>query len=381
MAMVRMRPQWTYAALVGGLLVLTAVVALLLRVLFGMSTTEEDDVPTIVEDDPGIEVNAMAKRDLPPREPEVTPPPPTADTIPADPLPTPPKMDDPVEPAPVDAPPPAEPKLDIDFPSTIARKPADDAAADRPAIQLRGKGSIAAVRAGRGGAVLYPDPNDPSAFHVMGVNSELGLHERVETVEDARFRFHFSDGTVLRVGGRTIFVLDDYRYDPADPKNNRISLRLVEGDIRIQPGAIGRNTPDRTIVRTRMARAEVGTADMVFHSKLDGDDYAVLRIGQTPVKVYSTRTGEILMNTATGKRRVTDEKQIVVATVTDSQRRITIADGFPARQAPMSLSSTRHISGLTDHYEEAKYTASMGPAAVDIHLDREPMIQNNRIQR
>jgi hypothetical protein len=54
----------------------------------------------------------------------------------------------------------------------------------------------------------------------------------------------FQDDSRVTLQGGTRFAVENYRYDPARPKNNSVVLRLLEGGVRVTTGLIGKQTPE-----------------------------------------------------------------------------------------------------------------------------------------
>ena len=78
---------------------------------------------------------------------------------------------------------------------------------------------------------------------------------------------------------------------------------------------------------------------------------------------------------------ITKDSDLVITRITDSNKRVTVADGFPARAAPMSLSSVRHFGGYTTFYPEAEYRATLQSIIADIEIGRERLDTSSPLLR
>ena len=372
--MARLKPQFTYGVLVCALLLLVGVVALLLRVLFGMSVKEDIEVvatepqtPLIVDAKHGPESldedsEAQARQDPTPTPPPVAIPP---DQPPeTDPDATPDRL----EPAPVPdtAPAAPAPKIVVHAPPPKRSGPA--------ALELKGKRSAGVLVDMRGGLIAYPDRASNDAYRILEPGGEFEVGEKLETWARGRAILQFSDSTLLYIGERSSVVIDTYSYVPQKPETSRLLIRLIDGDVRVQSGAIGKYSTDGLVIRSRMMRVDVPNADVAVHSLIDGDEVAVLALeGRAPVLITTTRSGQALHDLTTGKQLVSEDADLLVNRITDSNKRVTVADGFPARATPMTLSSARHFSAYTSFYPDAEYNATIQSTISDIHIGRDQL--------
>ncbi|MDA0322293.1 MAG: FecR domain-containing protein [Verrucomicrobia bacterium] len=370
--MARLKPQVTYGVLVCALLLLLGVVALLLRVLFGMSVKEDIEVvatepqtPLIVDAKHGPESldedsEAQARQDPTPTPPPVEIPPDQPPETDTDATP------DRLEPAPVPdtAPAAPAPKIVVHAPPPKRSGPA--------ALELEGKRSAGVLVDMRGGLIAYPNRASSDAYRILEPGGEFEVGEKLETWDGGRAILQFSDSTLLYIGERSSVVIDAYSYVPQEPETSRLVIRLIDGDVRVQSGAIGKYSTDGLAIRSRMMRVDVPDADVAVHSLIDGDEIAVLGLeGRAPILVTTTRSGQALHDPATGKQLVTADADLRVNRITDSNKRVTVADGFPARAAPMTLSSARHFSAYTAFYPGAEYDAAIHSTISDIHIGRD----------
>lgn len=369
--MARLKPQLTYGVLVFALLILVGVVALLLRVLFGLSLKDDVEVaetepqtPIISEEAPKPEQDTEPPEPGPTPEPTATPPPVE------EPPEQPPEIDTDADPRPLDPPavqaPPEPPK-----PKMIVHAPPPKKSGP-PALELTGKNSAAVLVDMRGGLIAYPAGGSSDAYRILQTGGEITVGEKLETWERGRAILQFSDSSLLYIGEQTSLLVEEYSYLPSEPEESRLAVRLITGDARIRTGAIGRYADDGIVLKSTMMRVEVPDADVAVHSLMDGDEIAALGIeGDAPILVTTARTGQALHETSSGRQLVTAPEDLVVHRITDSNKRITVADGFPARAAPMSLSSTRHFAAYTTFYPGAEYTASIRSTTADIDIGRE----------
>lgn len=101
----------------------------------------------------------------------------------------------------------------------------------------------------------------------LAAGSEIQIGDVISTGKDARLEFELLDGSVVRLGERTIFIVTDY-VDRRDEEN--IALRLLEGAFQAQTGAIGKRKPEA--VRVNTPTGSIGIRGTVFWGgPLDGD--------------------------------------------------------------------------------------------------------------
>jgi hypothetical protein len=309
-------------------------------------------------------------------EPAPTPTPPPVEAPPVQP----PKIETDAEPKPLDPPTtqtpstPPPPKVIVHAPPPKRKGP--------PALELKSERSAGVLVTMRGGLVAYTDGGASDKFRVLNPGDEISVGEKLETWGRGRAMIQFADSSLLYIGEQSSVLIEKFSYLPEDPEASHLLIRLIDGDARLQAGSIGKYSAGGLVIKSRMMKVAVPHADVAVHSLIDGDEIAALGLdGRDPILVTTTRTGQTLHDAASGKQLVTKDSDLVITRITDSNKRVTVADGFPARAAPMSLSSVRHFGGYTTFYPEAEYRATLQSIIADIEIGRERLDTSSPLLR
>lgn len=88
--------------------------------------------------------------------------------------------------------------------------------------------------------------------------------DTIVTAADARMQIMFLDDTVISLGEKSRFVLDEYVYagGEGDTKEDRCGISVAKGVLRIITGKITQLNPERFKVRTRMATIGIRGCDV-----------------------------------------------------------------------------------------------------------------------
>lgn len=78
------------------------------------------------------------------------------------------------------------------------------------------------------------------------------LYERdsIATAPGAYVALAFPDGSIAALGADTVFGVSQYRFDRAHPERGAAALRLLEGSVRVMPGAIAQRKADAYRIET-----------------------------------------------------------------------------------------------------------------------------------
>ena len=97
------------------------------------------------------------------------------------------------------------------------------------------------------------------------------------TTRDARLRLEFEDETLVDVTEQSRMVIDEFIYDPANPKNSGLSMRATLGAVRYASGQIAKNNRQRVNIRTPSAKITVrGTDFMMIVDEIGGSMITLL---------------------------------------------------------------------------------------------------------
>ena len=95
--------------------------------------------------------------------------------------------------------------------------------------------------------------------------------DSIVTGADGYVQLRMADDASVSMRPSTRLVIDDYRYDVADPSAGAATLRLVGGILRTFTGEISRLRHDRFVVKTKIANVGVrGSGNIVAHSEETG---------------------------------------------------------------------------------------------------------------
>lgn len=131
---------------------------------------------------------------------------------------------------------------------------AQEAKVDRPGAKSQA-GIVKVVR----GEVQVQRQAQPLPLEV---GDKLYPGDRVLTGADAAVGITLRDDTLMSLGPKTSFVLEDFKFDESSGEGN-IAVRLAKGTLRYVSGLIGKYTPERQQVATPTATIGIRGTDFI----------------------------------------------------------------------------------------------------------------------
>jgi hypothetical protein len=83
----------------------------------------------------------------------------------------------------------------------------------------------------------------------------------VTTGDASKVVLKFLDGQIIALQSNSVFQVNDYNFDPADPSNGRIDFALLKGGLRSVTGQIGERSRENWKLETRAATVRVRGTD------------------------------------------------------------------------------------------------------------------------
>lgn len=158
----------------------------------------------------------------------------------------------------------------------------------------------------------------------------------------------FDDGQVVVLASSSVLKLDNYRYSPARPEENRSELELARGAIRFVSGLLGKQTPDAVKIKTQTATIGIrGTDFMVAIGSL------YVTVGDGGVTLANA-TGTYTLNPGTLWQLASPEA--VPTAITAQQLPAAISSSFQSLQAIQVSGVALPNSGVPG-YEVVRQTA------------------------
>jgi hypothetical protein len=100
------------------------------------------------------------------------------------------------------------------------------------------------------------------APRVLAVNSQVREGDTLSTQRDTYARVVFKDDAEVVLQPGTTLVVKRYAYDPAQPRQDKVDLSLVQGGLRSTIGKLAQRSPDATVITTPQGTLK-GSASMV----------------------------------------------------------------------------------------------------------------------
>ncbi len=94
------------------------------------------------------------------------------------------------------------------------------------------------------------------------VGDKLYPGDRVVTAADAAAGITLRDDTLMSLGPKTSFVLEDFKYNESSGEGN-VAVRVAKGTLRYVSGLIGKHAPDRQQVATPTATIGIRGTDFI----------------------------------------------------------------------------------------------------------------------
>lgn len=101
------------------------------------------------------------------------------------------------------------------------------------------------------------------------VGDKLFAGDRVVTAANAATGITLRDDTLLSLGPKTSFVLEQYDFDATAGEGN-VAVRVVKGTLRYVTGLIGKHAPERQQVMTPTATIGIRGTDFIV--EVAGDE-------------------------------------------------------------------------------------------------------------
>lgn len=103
----------------------------------------------------------------------------------------------------------------------------------------------------------------------------------------------FDDGQVIVLAAASVFKLDNYRFSPSKPTENRSEVELVRGAMRFVSGLLGKQTPEAVKIKTQTATIGIRGTDFMIAT---GSLYVTVGDGGV---VLTNATGTYMLNPGT----------------------------------------------------------------------------------
>ncbi len=94
------------------------------------------------------------------------------------------------------------------------------------------------------------------------VGDKLYAGDRVVTAADAAAGITLRDDTLMSLGPKTSFVLEDFKFNESSGEGN-VAVRVAKGTLRYVSGLIGKHTPERQQVATPTATIGIRGTDFI----------------------------------------------------------------------------------------------------------------------
>jgi len=140
--------------------------------------------------------------------------------------------------------------------------------------------SVGKVTAVKGEAYL----KRADATSVVTKGMELEQKDSIETGNNARVQIVFNDETVISLGKKTLFSIEEFLFDE---KNAKANFNVAKGFFKTMTGKIGKVAPDRFTLKAKTAT--IGVRGTHFVGRVD-DEKDV--IGCTSGAISVTANGE-----------------------------------------------------------------------------------------
>lgn len=101
--------------------------------------------------------------------------------------------------------------------------------------------------------------------------------QRIETAENGHVHLRFIDGASVAVRPRSRLLIEEYRYVPARPADNRVRFTLERGEARSITGKAGEAAKDRFRLNTPIAAIGIKGTDFVV--RVSADDTRAFVLG------------------------------------------------------------------------------------------------------
>jgi hypothetical protein len=97
----------------------------------------------------------------------------------------------------------------------------------------------------------------------------LEAKDTIVTSNDAKAQLTFNDNTIITVGKKSKFSIEEYLFDATTESTAKFNM--VNGTIRAMSGKIGKIAPDRFAVKTKTATIGIRGTDFIIQTSENGD--------------------------------------------------------------------------------------------------------------
>src|SRR6185436_9011080 len=108
----------------------------------------------------------------------------------------------------------------------------------------------------------------------------------IESAPNSDTVLAFPDGQIGVLGSKGNVRLNNYVYDLADPSKNDINLNLIEGNLRVVMGEIGKTNPNAL-------KLQVGTASVALRSSSDASPADASLVSLSGAIAVTVQTGQL----------------------------------------------------------------------------------------
>ena len=122
-------------------------------------------------------------------------------------------------------------------------------------VQRQGAGAPAAVQ-------QTASPQAASSPVFLHVGDRLFSGDRVVTADGAAVGITLRDDTLVSLGPKSSFVLEQYNFNESSGEGN-VAVRVVKGTLRYVTGLIGKHAPERQQVMTPTATIGIRGTDFI----------------------------------------------------------------------------------------------------------------------
>lgn len=101
------------------------------------------------------------------------------------------------------------------------------------------------------------------------LGSSLEAKDSIVTTNDAKVQLTFNDNTIITVGKKSKFSIEEYLFDATTESTAKFNM--VNGTIRAMSGKIGKIAPDRFAVKTKTATIGIRGTDFIIQTSESGE--------------------------------------------------------------------------------------------------------------
>lgn len=142
---------------------------------------------------------------------------------------------------------------------------------------------------------------DKDPARILARRSPLFEKDTITTGANSAVEISFSDNTLLTLREDTTYRLDQYKFTPNAPKENKLVSTLVTGGLRTVTGAISKSDPKAYKLNTPVASIGIrGTSFSTFCGKGKGCAFKIL----SGFVIVSNQGGTVVLDPTSNKYAV-----------------------------------------------------------------------------